>query len=250
MKRYQIAILLAVALCIPALIHRNFTFAAFVIFVLLIVMGFGVAIPELRFFGDFICRGSRKKRRVALTFDDGPDADSTPQLLELLRFEKVPAAFFCIGRRVEENPSLAAQIVQDGHLIGNHSFAHSNLTNFYSCARLQKELAQAQTAVEKATGVRPKFFRPPIGLSNPNTFRAARNQDLRVIGWSIRSFDTVLRDPNNIAGGIVKEVEPGAIILLHDGRIPAARLVTTVKSLLDELRKLGYEIVRLDDLLK
>jgi peptidoglycan/xylan/chitin deacetylase (PgdA/CDA1 family) len=213
-------------------------------------MGFGVAIPELQMFGNFICHGSKSKKRVALTFDDGPDPNSTPQLLELLHYEKIPAAFFCVGKRVEENQSLAAQIVREGHLLENHSYAHSNFTNFFSVARLQDELKQTQAVIEKATGITPKFFRPPMGLSNPKIFKAAQSLNLKVIGWSVRSLDTIISEPKNIVSGIVKRVAPGAIILLHDGRIPPEKLTATVKSLLDELRKLGYEIVRLDELLK
>ncbi|HEU6449165.1 MAG TPA: polysaccharide deacetylase family protein [Verrucomicrobiae bacterium] len=250
MKRFQIAILMAAILCATGLIGKDFPFVAFVALAFLFVAGLGVAVPEFRFFGDFVCRGSLAKRQVALTFDDGPDARSTPQLLELLRNEKISAAFFCIGKHVVENPSLAAQIVREGHLIGNHSFAHSNLTNFYSTRRLQKELAETQNAIEKAAGIAPIFFRPPVGLSNPNTFRAAEKLNLKVIGWSVRSFDTVLREPKRIVSRIVREIHPGAIILLHDGNMGAGKLIETVKSLLDELRKSGYEIVRLDEILK
>jgi len=215
-----------------------------------VVAGLGVAIPQLRFFGDFICRGTGSKKQVALTFDDGPDLRSTPQLLELLQEQKIPAAFFCIGRRVEENPELAARIVREGHMLGNHSYAHSNFTNFYSRSRLRTELQQAQVAVEKACGMAPKLFRPPVGLSNPNTFRAAQDLDLKVIGWSIRSLDTVIKEPEKIIARIRRGLEPGAIILLHDGNIPVEKLIATVKTLLDTLRGLGYEVVRLDELLK
>jgi peptidoglycan/xylan/chitin deacetylase (PgdA/CDA1 family) len=217
---------------------------------LLVVIGLGVAIPQLRFFGNYICRGSSAKKRVALTFDDGPDPCSTPQLLELLRVEKIPAAFFCIGKKIEANPGLAMQIVRHGHLLQNHSYAHSYFTNFHSTARLQKELALTQAAVHKVAGVAPVYFRPPVGLSNPNTFRAARSLNLQVIGWTIRSLDTVMADPQKIVARIMRGLRPGAIILLHDGNIPAEKLLATVKSSLDSLRRVGYEIVRLDELLK
>src|ERR1019366_1002177 len=117
--------------------------------------------------GNFICRGSKTGKQIALTFDDGPDSRSTPQLLELLRGEKIPAAFFCVGKNVAANPELAARIIHEGHLLENHSYAHSNFTNFYSTARLQMELAQTQAVIQKACGVAPEFFRPPVGLSNP-----------------------------------------------------------------------------------
>jgi peptidoglycan/xylan/chitin deacetylase (PgdA/CDA1 family) len=229
---------------------RNYICFALVILIFLIVTGLGVAIPRFRLFGNFICRGSGSKKRVALTFDDGPDPRSTPQLLELLREHAIPATFFCIGKHVAAHPELAAQIIREGHVLENHSYTHSAFINFYSKSRLQHEMAQTQTAIEKATGRAPRFYRPPVGLTNPNTFRAARKLNLQVIGWTIRSFDTVIAEPQKIIARIKRGLQPDAIILLHDGNIPREKLLTTVKSLLDTLRATGYEIVRLDELLK
>jgi peptidoglycan-N-acetylglucosamine deacetylase len=250
MTRFHIVVIVAVIFDATALMLHNFILFGAVIFALLVAMGFGVAIPQLQFFGNFICRGLNSKKQVALTFDDGPGPRSTSQLLELLRAEKIPSAFFCVGKNVAANPELAARIVREGHLLENHSYAHSNFTNFYSTARLQMELAQTQVIIEKSSGVFPKFFRPPIGLSNPCTFRAAKKLDLKVIGWTIRSLDTVIASPEKIVARIVRGLQPGAIILLHDGNIPVEKLLATVKSLLDTLRGLGYEVVRLDELLK
>jgi peptidoglycan/xylan/chitin deacetylase (PgdA/CDA1 family) len=184
-----------------------------------------------------------------LTFDDGPDERSTPVLLQLLRERSVRAAFFGVGKRVAAHPEIAAQIVREGHLLENHSYNHSNATNFFSVPRLRAELNQAQESIRNAPGIVPKCFRPPMGLSNPRVFRAAREAGLSVIGWSARGLDTKLTDPEAIVSRICRRVEPGAIILLHDGNIPADRLVTTVKTLLDRLRALDYEVVRLDQLL-
>jgi peptidoglycan/xylan/chitin deacetylase (PgdA/CDA1 family) len=185
---------------------------------------------------------------VALTFDDGPDAGSTPRLLDLLREAGVQAAFFGVGQRVTAQPDLAARIVREGHLLENHSFSHLNTTNFFSLARLRGELAQTQTVIEQTTGVAPRWFRPPMGLSNPRVFRAARSLGLTVVGWTARGLDTRLTDPSRIVARIARRLRPGAIILLHDGGIPADRLTLTVKILLDTLKGLGYEVVRLDRL--
>ena len=89
-----------------------------------------------------------------------------------------------------------------------------------------------------------------MGLSNPRVFRAARELGLTVIGWTARGLDTRLTDPERIVARIVRRLKPGAIVLLHDGNIPASRLVATVKLLLDSLRERGYEVVRLDRMLK
>lgn len=250
MTRFHMAAGAAVLAAAAAVALHQLVLLATAVIALLVVAGGGVAIPQMKLFGPFICRGSSRRLAVALTFDDGPDENSTPQLLQLLREEKIPAAFFCIGRRVEKNPALAAQIVREGHLLENHSYAHSNFTNFYPRSRLRGELQRAQTAIEKAAGLAPAFYRPPIGHSNPNTFRVAKELGLGVVGWSIRSLDTVTREPEKIVARIRRGLRPGAIILLHDGDIPAEKLSATVKSLLDTLRALGYEVVRLDELLK
>jgi len=215
-----------------------------------LIAGLGVAFPQMRLFGPFVCRGTDDQRRVALTFDDGPDERATPALLDLLRETGVQVAFFCVGARVAAHPELAARIVREGHLLENHSYAHSNFTNFFGCTRLTRELQRAQSAIQQATGVAPRCFRPPMGLSNPRVFKVARTLDLEVIGWSARGLDTLLHDPNRIVARIVRRLRPGAIVLLHDGNIPADRLVLTVRRLLDSLHEHNYNPVRLDFLLK
>ncbi len=216
---------------------------------LFLAIGLGVTIPQLSFFGPFICRGNPDQRQVALTFDDGPDPRSTPALLELLREHDVEAAFFVIGQKVEAAPELANQILRGGHLLENHTYHHSNATNFYSTRKLTAELTRAQQAIQKHTGTTPRYFRPPVGLSNPNTFHAAEAVRLKVIGWNIRSLDRRSTDPERIVRRIERGLTPGAIILLHDADIPAERLLATVKLLLAKLREHRYEVVRLDRML-
>jgi peptidoglycan/xylan/chitin deacetylase (PgdA/CDA1 family) len=228
---------------------NSLTLFFFVLIGFLTVIGLGVAFPQLRLFGPFICAGNPSRKWVALTFDDGPDTRSTPALLDLLREAKVEAAFFCIGHRVTANPELAARIVREGHLLENHSYGHSNATNFFRVSTLRRDLTQAQQAIQNATGSVPGYFRPPMGLSNPRTFRVARRLGLKVIGWTARGLDTVSTKPERIVARIKHGLRPGAIILLHDGNIPPERLLITVKTLLDTLRALGYEVVRLDRIL-
>ncbi len=250
MTRFHIVALIAAPLGMLALGFGHVVMFGMVVVAVLILIGLGAAIPQLSFFGPFVCRGARSRRWVALTFDDGPDAGSTPALLEVLREFGVEVAFFCIGHRVAVDPELAARIVGEGHLLENHSFAHSNLTNLFSVARLRADLAQTQAVIEQATGIAPRWFRPPIGLSNPRVFRVARLLNLTVVGWSAGGLDTLLQEPERIVERISRRLAPGAIILLHDGNIPAERLVATVKLLLAKLRENDYKVVRLDRILK
>jgi len=250
--RFYITIALAVALAAWALAVWDFVFLGAVAVAFLFVIGLGVALPRLRFFAPFICRVRVQtgEKVVALTFDDGPDPRSTPQLLDLLRERKTPAAFFCIGSKVAANSVLTARIAREGHLVENHAYTHSKLSNFYLTARLQRELEQTQAAIEKAGGGTPRFFRPIMGLSNSCTWRAAQNANLRVVAWSIRSLDTIIKLPEKIVERVVRRLHPGGIILLHDGGIPDEKLSATVGLLLDALHERGYEVVRLDALVK
>ncbi len=249
-SRFHIALMVSLLLAILTVALGQFILLGAVVVALLTAIGLGVVFPQLSFFGPYVCRGDKSRRCVALTFDDGPDASSTPVLLDLLRERQIEAAFFGVGKRVAAHPELAARILSEGHLLENHSFAHSNRTNFFAVPRLKIELAQAQDAIQQATGIAPKLFRPPMGLSNPRVFRAAHELGLTVIGWTVRSLDTQIKTPERIVARIARRLEPGAIILLHDGNIPAARLVVTVKLLLAKLREHDYEVVRLDQMLK
>jgi peptidoglycan/xylan/chitin deacetylase (PgdA/CDA1 family) len=250
LSRFHVVAILALLLGALAIVFHNFALLIVVAVAFLTIVGLGVAFPQLSFFGKFICHGNNSQRCVALTFDDGPDANSTPQLLGLLKEAKVEATFFCVGKKVAANPELAMRIVCEGHLLQNHSYAHSHFTNFFSVPRLRTELLQTQTAIQKTVGIVPQFFRPPMGLSNPRIFRASRSLGLKVVGWSVRGLDTISNDPTKIVARIARRLEPGAIILLHDGNIPATRLVPTVKLLLATLREHGYDVVRLDKMLK
>ena len=120
---------------------------------------------------------------------------------------------------------------------------------FFSAARLRADLERTQAVIQQAAGTAPLWFRPPVGLSNPRVFRVARDLGLTVVGWSARGLDTQTTEPERIVARIERRLAPGAIILLHDGNIPAERLVQTVKMLLDRLRALGYEVARLDEML-
>jgi peptidoglycan/xylan/chitin deacetylase (PgdA/CDA1 family) len=250
MSRYRICAIIAIMLCAVAVALGKPTLCWAVAAAFLLLVGFGVAFPHLRFFGPFVCQGNSTRREVVLTFDDGPDGRSTPALLDLLRAENIPATFFCIGKRVAAERELTRRIAEEGHLLGNHTYHHSNLTNCFGPKRLREELQLTQAAIAAATGTAPAYFRPPMGLSNPFTFYVARKLGLSVLGWSIRSLDTRITEPERIVQRVTKRLAPGAVILLHDGNIPAERLLPTVKLLLAKLREQNYAPVRLDRLLE
>ena len=132
--------------------------------------------------------GSRDRRVVALTFDDGPDPERTPALLDTLRALEVPATFFLLGNKVDAHPELAARIARDGHEIGNHTYSHPYLP-LEAIAHGRAELAATDAAIERATGITPALARPPYGGRSPRNVRAIQRAGKRVVLWDVNSFD-------------------------------------------------------------
>jgi peptidoglycan/xylan/chitin deacetylase (PgdA/CDA1 family) len=209
----------------------------------------GVTWPGFNLFGRFLNRVPTRRRAVALTFDDGPHPDTTPALLDFLAKAGVRAAFFCVGRRVLEQPDLARRMIREGHLVANHSLAHHPATNLFSRARLRRDLAEAQAVLRDATGLTPTFFRPPMGLSNPRLFPVLKELGLTAVGWTARGLDRPGSRPETVAARLIRGVRPGAILLLHDGKLPPEAMKQTLRLLLDNLAARGYRIDPLDTLL-
>jgi peptidoglycan/xylan/chitin deacetylase (PgdA/CDA1 family) len=173
-----------------------------------------------------------KSKQVALTFDDGPAA-CTEAILDILRKEQVPAAFFVIGKNIAGREHLLQRMVAEGHKIGNHSYEHGFNFDWKSSNAMQLELEQCNDAIRKVTGQQPKLFRPPYGVTNPNLARAVQATGMRSIGWRLRSMDTVARDPEALLKKILLQVRHRDIILLHDSCAITAqilpRLIATLK---------------------
>lgn len=210
--------------------------------------GLAVAVPRLGFFLPVVHRGRAGNRTVALTFDDGPDPQATPAVLDALARHQVSAAFFVVGSRVEAHPDLVKRMDREGHLVGNHSFRHAWWTNFLWGNRLRREVVGTQEAVAAVIGRRPAFYRPPMGLTNPHLAGILRETGLTCLAWDVRTFDTG-SPPHRVHKRIAKQVRDGSIILLHDrGRDPegAAGLVNDAIAL---LQGQGYRLDRLDRLI-
>jgi peptidoglycan/xylan/chitin deacetylase (PgdA/CDA1 family) len=208
----------------------------------------GLWIIGMNFFCRAECRGRAGRMKVALTFDDGPDPASTPQLLDLLRREGISATFFCIGRNVAAHPELAARIVAEGHMLGNHSYRHPWFISILGGRWLRRELERAQRAIEEATGVRARYFRPPSGMTGPNFARTLRRAGLTLVGWDVRSFDT-LGSARRVIERVVGKARDGSIILLHDGGVPVQRMLEIVSAAVRELRLRGFQFERVDRML-
>ncbi len=213
----------------------------------LVIFILGVSVLKLNFFVKATCRGDSTAKRVALTFDDGPDPAATRNLLEVLRHHQIKAAFFPIGTKTRDYPEMIKQIDQEGHILGNHSFRHAWWTNFLVSGALDREISMAQEAIDAAVGKVPAYFRPPMGLTNPHLRRALKKHGLSVVGWDVRPFDTTA-STEKVIKRVLKKIRNGSIIALHDtGRIPAD-LVRLTEELVTKIKERKYTFIGLEEL--
>lgn len=188
---------------------------------------------------------SETKKKIALTFDDGPSS-YTLEVLDLLKKYNVKAVFFCIGKNIEMYPEIVKQIIAEGHLVGNHSYSHSPFFDFYNAKKITEEIQQTDTLLEKFTSKKINFFRPPYGVTTPSIRRALKITGHKVIGWNIRSLDGGTKNQNLIFNRIIKRISPGGIVLLHD---IASHSVLVLEQFLQFLQKQNYQVVSVEELL-
>ncbi|MDB4285710.1 polysaccharide deacetylase family protein [bacterium] len=208
-------------------------------------IAYGSAVISSGFFVPAICKGNPKGKQIAITFDDGPHEVITPHLLDILKAHDTPATFFCIGKNVEGREALVKRIVDEGHLIGNHTWNHSYYWGFSMAKAMRKELLQTQEALLEATGKKVRFFRPPFGVTTPEVNKAVKSLGYDVVGWSVRSLDAVLSDEDKIFERVTRELESGDIVLFHDVR---PRTVRVLERFLDYIKTQDFTVVPLDQL--
>jgi cellulose synthase/poly-beta-1,6-N-acetylglucosamine synthase-like glycosyltransferase/peptidoglycan/xylan/chitin deacetylase (PgdA/CDA1 family) len=199
--------------------------------------------------GYLVSRGGAAPKRVALTFDDGPDEQFTGAILDTLASRRAVASFFVVGRQVQQLPELTRRIVAEGHEIGNHSWSHPDFAAL-GTANIKMELAATGRLIEAVTGHRPLLFRPPyIGDARPATEERLRPMAIanelgyRVAGLEIDTRDWFETDPQQIVANALSALERknGRIVLLHDAGGDRASTIAAVGPLIDSLRARGYE---------
>ena len=204
--------------------------------------------------------GSRDRRRVALTFDDGPDPIRTPALLDALAELGAKATFFVVGAAADAHPELCARIAREGHELGNHTYSHRYLP-LASSRSVERELAATDAAIERATrpelerdglaparGIVPTLARPPYGGRSPWNVRSFARLAKRVVLWDVNSYDWKGAPAPDVARRVLDEARPGSIILMHDGGRDNVT-VETVRLLVPELRARGFELATVSDTL-
>ncbi|HTR78964.1 MAG TPA: polysaccharide deacetylase family protein [Gemmatimonadaceae bacterium] len=202
-------------------------------------------------FGSVLGRLPGDARRVALTFDDGPNPDATPVILDVLAGRDVPATFFALGRHVQQWPELVSRAVSEGHAIGNHGFFHRKL-HVRSPEYVRRDLELGTAAIQDACGSRPGLFRAPHGFRSPWVSSTARSLRQRTIGWTLGVWDSARPGVDAIVDRTIRGTTPGAILLLHDGdgydptgdRMQTARALPRI---IDTLAAQGYAFASLAD---
>ncbi|MBL8266889.1 polysaccharide deacetylase family protein [Steroidobacter sp.] len=212
----------------------------------------GVFRPDSSILYPTLVRGRTDRRQVALTFDDGPDPEVTPAVLDILAEHQARATFFVIGRYLEKHRAVAERLLREGHELGNHSWHHSHFQNFYSAAGHGVEIDRCGELIKSMTNSQLEpWYRPPVGLKSPAMARAAHKRNLNVAAWSIHSRDTFARDPHKVANGVVGRIRPGDIVLLHDGHERDQRhrplILQALPLILKGLRERGFESVTVSE---
>ena len=203
--------------------------------------------PRVSFFLPIVSRGKKGVRGVALTFDDGPDPEVTPRLLELLQRHRISATFFVTGARAERYPEIMKAILAGGHAVGNHSYSHFPFLMFKGRRTLRREVEAAQ-GVLLGLGIVPLAFRPPVGITNSRLWRVLLENGMFCVNFSCRAADFGNRRVAGLARKLLGKVTPGDIILLHDvapRQGDTTRLLQEFSELIAGLRAKGVEIVPL-----
>jgi peptidoglycan-N-acetylglucosamine deacetylase len=206
--------------------------------------------PRSRLLGANMLRlpeAAASRNEIALTFDDGPDPDVTPKVLDILDSHQAKASFFVIGDKAAAHPELVREIVKRGHSIENHSQKHSNVFGFFAWTALRKDIGSAQEIIAGITGQSPAFFRSPMGIRNPMLDPVIARLGLRYITWTRRGFDTVAGDPAVVLERLTRKMSAGDILLLHDRRTrdQRAMVLEVLPALLDRIAAAGLKPVSL-----
>ncbi|WJQ79515.1 delta-lactam-biosynthetic de-N-acetylase [Brevibacillus brevis] len=194
--------------------------------------------------------GDTTKKELYLTFDNGYENGFTPKILDTLLAKKVPAIFFVTGHFVKEQPELLKRMAKEGHLIGNHSWSHPDMTTVPN-QKIKDELTKVSDAVQQVIGqANMRYLRPPRGIFSDRTLAVTKDLGYTNVFWSVayRDWDTkVQRGAKYAYDNVMAQLHPGAVILLHSVSKDNAEALGTI---IDETRKQGYEFKSLDQLPK
>ena len=212
-----------------------------------------VFFPRAQWLGPNLARlpaAAAARDEISLSFDDGPDPEVTPRVLEVLDRYRARASFFCVGRKAAAHPELMKEIARRGHTVENHSQRHSPAFAFSGLGRLRREVDEAQAAIAGLTGRVPAYFRAPAGFRSPQLDPVLGERGLRYASWTRRGFDTVEKDPAAVLRRLTRDLRAGDMLLLHDGSAARTRegepvVLAVLPRLLELLARRGLKPVTL-----
>jgi peptidoglycan/xylan/chitin deacetylase (PgdA/CDA1 family) len=219
-----------------------------------VVAGYNTMAPRSQLYGRTFIGEGRGSRRLALTFDDGPNDPHTLRLLEVLERHGVRATFFMLGKFVAARPDIARAVAEAGHAIGNHTWGHPNLI-FRGRGEVEREIAACDRALDDAAGVRTRLFRPPHGGRRPAVLRTVRGMGYEPIMWSVSGWDWNADPAEKVLRTVEKQVCGGDVILLHDGGherlgVDRAASVRAADLILRRYRDEGCQFVTVPEMLE
>jgi peptidoglycan-N-acetylglucosamine deacetylase len=193
-------------------------------------------------------------RVIALTFDDGPDATYTPQVLDVLRRNGVRATFFVEGQAAELHPELVRLERDEAMAVGSHSYTHSDALVTMSAVDFRRDLRSAEDVLTSVLGQKPRLYRAPFGHTSATMLRELRSAGYVSIGWDLDSTDWRETDPQKIAEQVLSEAHSGAIVLMHDGGLAGGNpdrsgTVAALPAIIAGLRERGYALVTVPEIL-
>ncbi|MFB6893259.1 polysaccharide deacetylase family protein [Kitasatospora sp. NPDC056327] len=205
---------------------------------------------ELASRGSLLAGGSGTAPVVALTFDDGPHPEFTPQVLDVLRRHDAPAAFFCIGLHALAHPGVVRRAAAEGHILGNHTWSHAYLPDLGPIG-LGRQLGFTRDALARACGDdrAVRWLRPPYGGRSPELLCTVDRLGLTTVLWDVDARDWDRPGPEVIAERVLGRVRPGSVVLMHDGGGDRSQTVAALPAVITGLRSRGYRLVGLDELL-
>jgi peptidoglycan/xylan/chitin deacetylase (PgdA/CDA1 family) len=190
------------------------------------------------------------RHEVSLTFDDGPDPEVTPRVLDLLDGHQAKASFFCIGEKAAAYPDIVKEIVRRGHSVENHSHRHSLAFALYGIFRFKRDVESAQAAIAGITGRAPRYFRAPAGFRSPLLDPVLARCGLHYVSWTRRGYDAIHRNPESVLQRLAGGLAAGDILLLHDCGYSRTRdgtpiVLIVLPELLDRIKAQGLKSVTL-----
>jgi len=209
--------------------------------------------PWAQGFGASFVGGSPAFKQIALTYDDGPNDPHTLRLMDVLEKDGVRATFFLLGRYVDRRPDIVRDLLQAGHVLGNHTYTHPHLA-ISGATQTRIQLEECQRAMQDATGESPRLFRPPFGGRRPHTFRIARSLGLEPVMWNVTSWDWKVPPAAKIVETCNRRMRGGDVILLHDGSHIASgadrwQTVVATHLLIEAWRAKDYDFVTVPEMM-